>query len=203
MKKVKNCFKFSILLVSLGVLFFSSCAKSNGRANLSEFLVSPYTADTEYTLKGPNGEISGKAYVSSDNGVQITFSSPDVFDGMTVENSIDGELGNIYFTYYGMRLPLPDKSLQKVNLLLSLFSGNMHTTVATLGRDAFEDVTPEELSGTDIQDISSAKKCTFKIHGSDTLCTVIYDCVSGNPYSISASDSQNSAEVKFLKIKRQ
>ena len=101
MKKVKNCFKFSILLVSLGVLFFSSCAKSNGRANLSEFLVSPYTADTEYTLKGPNGEISGKAYVSSDNGVQITFSSPDVFEGMKILSTASSGTSTLHITECG------------------------------------------------------------------------------------------------------
>lgn len=204
MRKIKILLKISLFLV-FAVLssVLSSCAKTNGKTALCEFLSKEYTAEVEYSLEGENGSISGTAIVSYNDGVQITFSSPDVFEGMTVENTVGGKLGNIYFTYYGMRLPLPDKSLQKVNLLLSLFSGNMQTSLATLGRSSFSDANEEELKLISVQDVNSAKKCTFTYDDNESYCTVIYDPTSGKPYRFAVSDGENNATLTFLKIKTQ
>lgn len=190
----------AVLLLCISGLF--SCAANNGKEKLSELMYSDYTAEISF-LMTENGEtFEGNATVSKADKVTLSFTSPELLGGLSVESDENGESGILQFTYYGMRLPLPYGTLGKVNLLLSMFSKEMAGEIASLPQKSIEDHTETGGLRSENTEKLAPKKCTFTHYDGKTECTLIYDSYSGYPLFCEMNDGQKTVAVNFGKIKQ-
>ena len=102
----------SVVPAIMTMLIAGSCSADSGIDRLTELLYSQgYSAEFDFSLAG-NGDdtIEGSAVASKQDTVNIAFSSPEAFEGLSVESNENGEADILMFNYYGMKIPLPDGS---------------------------------------------------------------------------------------------
>ena len=170
------------------LLCLTSCSQHNdgGKQKLKEVLYGNFTADITYAFSSEDTELSGEAkIIKEDTGVTVEFLTPEALAGVTAQSGEDGLGDTLTFEYYGMRIPLPQGALTKMNLLLSLFSGDTASAVTELPDTAILPIS-EELSETENGiEPDSLRMCTVPLScGGEAL--LIFDSNSGYPVSFSA-----------------
>lgn len=174
------------------LVLLQGCAADTGIDRLSELMYSEYCADVDFVLSDGTENIEGKATVTKGETVKIAFMSPECFEGMTVENDGNGQTGNVYFTYYGMKVPLPENAFTKINLVMSFFSDETAMAVSSLPKKEIFDM-PEYSQDKNI----SAKKCVFTTSGGETSVCLVYNATDGSPLEYSARNGIYTADIKF------
>lgn len=165
-------------MAGVSVLLCSCAQKSNEKQKLKEVLFGEYRAEIRYAFSSEGEELSGEATVTKGDTTTVTFHSPDSLSDVTAQSGADGLTDTITFEYYGMRVPLPQGALTKMNLLLSLFSGETAAAVTELSGDAFR---AAEISA----DGAELFSCTVPLSCGGSAVLVV-DKNSGYPVSFSA-----------------
>lgn len=199
-EKIKAFVSAAVISVSaITMLCTVSCTENQGTDRLSAFLYSPeYSAEFDFILDGSEEALSGSASAVKKENVCLTFSSPDAFEGLSVESGENGESDTLMFGYYGMKAPLPKGALTKINLILSFFSDETASALSSLPRGAVVDC---ELPDGDFADTVVPKSCVFETNGGNTVCTLIFDAASGLPMQYKAESEGMCATMMFTGIK--
>ena len=158
----------------------SSCARSDGgKQKLKDALFGDYQAEIHYSFSSEGEELSGEATITKGENTTVLFHTPDALSDVTAQSGGDGFADTITFEYYGMRIPLPQGALTKMNLLLSLFSGETAAEITDLPSSAFLPVSASD------ENTGELFSCTVPLScgGSATL---VADKNSGYPVSFSA-----------------
>lgn len=195
--KIKKAKCVGAVICVVAAVIVCGCAADNGMDRLTELLYSDYCTEIDFVLSDGAMLLEGSAQVTKTAGenVKISFLSPEEFAGMTVESGGDGQSGNLYFSYYGMRLPLPDNALTKVNLVMSFFSDETALALSSLRKSEITDF-PDYSENSDVK----AKRCCFNTFAGDVSACVIYDASGGTPLEFSAASGIYTAQVVFKKI---
>lgn len=209
-----------LLLVPLTLLpplLFGGCTVDPGRRALADLLyANSYAAsfsflltdtadggadtggaDTDYvgekTLDG-----AANAVKNAESGaVSLSFSAPETLNGVSVESRPDGKADTLMFGYYGMRAPLPDRVLTKLNLILSFFSDETASAVSALPAGAVEAFPDENGLFPD-----AVPKCVrFETDGGGTVAVLVYDAATGLPLLYTAECGGMRAQLRFEKFK--
>lgn len=197
-KKIKTLFLFC---AAMCVIFTMSCSSEDGRGKLSETLYADYTADISFSMSENGQTLDGRATVSKGDKCVITFAAPDALEALSVESDENGESGILQFSYYGMRLPLPDGALGKINLLLSAFSREMTGNIVSVPKKNIVDYEDDLLKSDMASTQSKLKKTEFLHHDGKTQCVLIYDSLTGHPVSLQMNDGVKNIDIWFEKIK--
>lgn len=189
----------SVVPAIMTMLIAGSCSADQGLDRLTELLYSQgYSAEIDFSLTGNGSDIiKGSAVVSKQDTVNISFSSPEAFEGLSVESNENGEADILMFNYYGMKIPLPDGALTKINLLLSFFSDEAASCLSSLPHGSVKDC---DMPEGNFPDTAVPKSCIFEL-GDDIVCTLIFDAASGVPMQYTAVSGDISATINFTKIK--
>lgn len=171
------------------------CTADRGMGRLTELLYSDYCAEINFVLSDGTSKLEGTANVQKSDSVKISFLSPAELSGMTVESGADGQSGNLFFNYYGMKVPLPQNALTKLNIALSCFSDETALALESLPKKEISDVLYDSSNGS-----INAKTCCFKTAGDSISARMTYDSLSGVPLEFSGSDGVFTAEIYFKKI---
>ena len=195
-KNTVNCFlKISIAaMLAAGSVFVQGCAANNGVEKLTDIMYSQYAAEISFSLSDGTDAIEGNAVATKGDTVKISFLSPQSFEGMTIESDGMGGTGNIFFTYYGMRVPLPETIFTKLNLLMSFFADDTAVTIGALPQKEIHDLQYQAADET-----AEAKKCTFLTCG-DISAELVYNPADGMPLEYSAALGIYTANIKFDNI---
>ena len=107
-----------LLLVPL----LASCSDTAGKKTLCQTLFSPYTAEIEFAFDKDGASVCGRARLTRGKTVRIDILSPDPFTGISAEMSADDRAELISLSYSGIKAALPKNTLDKLDLMLSLFA---------------------------------------------------------------------------------
>ncbi len=160
----------------LPTLLLVSCENNTSKKELCEKLFSYYELNAEYSLcDGANEVFSGELSVKKDEMIRMEFASPDELSGVCVESDEFSQPDIITFSYYGIRIPLPDRLLSKLNLMFSIFSDNIPEKISALDSKGFERCDEGE---------KAFLKCSFT--DGDTAYSVLFEKDSGVPAEFTA-----------------
>lgn len=182
---------FSVLLL-IPCILLSSCSHDNGKKKLLELLFSDvYSTEFGFTISRDGEEkLSGNAVAIKDKSLCISFSSPEILNGLSVISDAVGNADSYTFSYYGMKAPLPSGALTDINIIMSLFSDETALSLSSLPRSA---TTEHD---------KSSHRLDFTLCG-NIKASLIYDTLSGDPVSFSAQTENGEIDLTFTKIKRQ
>ena len=182
---------FSVLLL-VPCILLSSCSRDNGKNKLLELFFSDvYSTEFDFTITHSGEEVlSGKACAVKDKSLCISFSSPEILNGLSVISDDIGMSDSYTFSYYGMKAPLPSGALTDINIIMSLFSDETALILSSLPRSAVK------------EHDRSSHLLEFTLCDGISAC-LIYDTLSGDPVSFSAQNENGEIKLTFTKIKRQ
>ena len=191
---------FFLSLIFTLLTFLTSCASKDGKNELCDFLLTDgYSASFDFCITENGSEkLSGSAIVSKEDTISISFSSPEVLNGLSVSSDAEALADTLIFSYYGMKAPLPSGALSDINAMLSFFSDECAVSISSLPRKAVK--TPETEM---LPDKSSGiiKELSFTDENGVETC-VIYDAATGLPIRFSDKKTDGEITITFTKIKR-
>ncbi len=198
MKKTKLLWA-AILAVFLTFMLASCSSDKSGRKELADMMFSEYTAEVDFLFEYGESSVSGTARVTKGENVRIDILSPDPYSGISVESDAADKAGVISISYSGIRADIRKDVLDKISLVLSMFSDTAASAVNCAPRDAF--LLYEEAYSSD----SMPKILPYEAHFSagDTDFIYIYDSLSGTPLDMYAKTGNASAQIKIKKFKLQ
>lgn len=177
-----------ILILPLLLACLVACSYG-GTSLLCENLFCDYDMKVCYTIKSGGDILSGEASVNKDDGVTLELLSPDIFGGITIKSE-ENSPQTISFSYYGIDAKLPQGSLSKINLLLSLFSDKIPSRLSAPGgceKSAVDGYTVAE------NKVDTAYRADFASDGIEY--SVVYDSITGIPYEMSAVSGDTSVSA--------
>lgn len=182
-----------LLLVPL----LASCSDTAGKKTLCQTLFSPYTVEIEFAFDKDGASVCGRARLTRGKTVRIDILSPDPFTGISAEMSADDRAELISLSYSGIKVALPKNTLDKLDLMLSLFADRAASCVEKMPAKAFE---PCEDVYT-VEGLAEVKPYKVSYTYADVQVLLVYDCKTGTPLDICAKTDGSAAEVKITKFK--
>ncbi len=190
-KGLINIKKIVAVFLILPLVLMCSCDNSKSKKELCDRLFSDYTLNAEYSLIENDSEVfSGALNVTKGDIITAEFLSPEDLSGVRIESDEYSQPDIITFSYYGIRIPLPDKLLSKLNLMFSAFSNNIPERISGLASDGFEVIT---------ENGEEMLKCIFQ-NGSTTH-SVIFEIGSGIPKIFTAQNGNISFTAKIKEFR--
>ena len=111
--------------------------------------------------------------------------------------SADDRAELISLSYSGIKAALPKNTLDKLDLMLSLFADRAASCVEKMPAKAFE---PCEDVYT-VEGLAEVKPYKVSYTYADVQVLLVYDCKTGTPLDIFAKTDGSAAEVKITKFK--
>ncbi len=164
-----------VLVLSFALVSCNSEKKE--LSNLSDYLITGYSAELEYSVTTGSGEITGTASVCrgvSDGNVTLNISSPPPYGGICAKYSATSLPEVIEITYEGITLDVPKEAFARMNTAMALFTDDFAMTLLRLPKDSVMDYPDSELRSVD-----------FNYNGSDV--SMRYDSESCEPKSFTVS----------------
>ena len=191
----KRIFLFPIIF--LICISLTSCTYDRGKGKLCELLFSDgYSAHFDFSITEDGKEILlGSAFAEKENGLCISFSSPEILSGLTVSCDSGGNADTFTFNYYGMKAPLPSGALLAINDMVSFFSDEFAAEIAALPHSFAKSYDADELS-------DSLIKCISLSDDSGTEKLIAYDISTGEPVFFTVKHGGKELRLDFTKIKR-
>ncbi|MBE6622852.1 MAG: hypothetical protein E7621_01475 [Ruminococcaceae bacterium] len=191
---------FFIPLILMLFAIMTSCASKDGKNELCDFLLTDgYSAAFDFCITENGTEkLSGSAVAAKEDIISISFSAPDVLNGLSVSSDADALSDTLTFSYYGMKAPLPSGALSDINTMMSFFSDECAVSISSLPRNAVK--TPED--ETFYSEASGIIKELSFTNGEGVETRAIYDAATGLPLNFTAKKPDREITITFTKIKR-
>lgn len=192
-----------VFFIPLFITIFAvltSCASKDGKNELCDFLLTDgYSAAFDFSITENRSEkLSGSAVAAKDDIISISFSAPEVLNGLSVSSDANALSDTLTFSYYGMKAPLPSGALSDINTMLSFFSDECAVSISSLPKKAVKPFEDETLSS---ETSGVIKELSFT-NGDGVENFVIYDAATGLPLRFKAKKSDDEITITFTKIKR-
>ncbi len=186
---------FAVFLVML-----SACSADRaGKKTFISTLFSEFTTDVEYLITYGENTIAGDIRVTKDeNALRLDLLSPDPFTGMSVESKGAGDAYMLSIGYSGISAELPGAALDKISLLMTLFSDDTAADLEALSQKSF--VMCEEAYA--VEGLGSVTPYMVECTVGDIRYMYIYDSLTGTPIRMIAGMGENTVELKIKKFKR-
>lgn len=186
------------LLMALCALLFCSCADARaGKKELIGALFSAYTADVEFLFECDGESLSGTARVTKGDDIRIDITAPDPYAGISVQSDADDRSSVISLSYSGIRAELSKSVLDRLNLVLTVFSDAVAAELEKTASSAF--VPCEEIYT--VEGLGETSPYQVEFSRGDIRYLVIYDSVTGIPFDLCAESGGSVAEIKVKKFK--
>jgi hypothetical protein len=187
------------LAILLTFMLASCSADKSGRKELADMMFSQYTAEVDFLFEYGESSVSGSARVTRGENVRIDILSPDPYSGISVESDAADNAGIISISYSGIRADINKNVLDKISLVLSMFSDTAASAVDCAPKGAF--LIYEEAYSSDTMPKVSPYEARFSAGNTDFI--YIYDSISGTPLDMYAKTDNASAQIKIKKFKLQ
>lgn len=199
MKKVKRnvIFKVCIAIMAVAMLMSSCTANKSGRKHLERILFCDYAAEIEYVFEYKDTTLAGTGRITRGENVRFDILSPDPYTGISVQGDAADKIDTISISYSGIKADIPKSILNKLSLVLSMFSDTAANGI-------------ENAPGTAFMQSESDYSCDFlnecvpyEAHFSigKTECVYTYDSITGIPLCLCADTGEVRAEIKIKKFK--
>lgn len=193
-------FRIAVCLLSavlISITLFSCSGKENGKKELVSLMNSDYVADVEYLLEAGELSVCGEARITRNENVRIDILSPDPYTGLSVQGDALDKASVISLEYSGIKAEVPKNALEKINIILSMFSDSAATQIQGLKNDEFTE-SPDEYT---LAGHTNSIPYEVKFSKGDIEYIYIYDSVSGVPLSICAKSGGTAVQIKIKKLK--
>lgn len=156
---------------------------------LCESMASPYSAKVDFTFADENQTITGKAQIDKDDIICLVFTSPEIYNGVTVKSDYTGKADTVSFELSGIPANVPKSISSDVSLMLSLLSDKAVSKISKLNKESFSKTALASDDG------SLMNEVVFEENGVN--CKILYDSKSGRPYSIDIGNDEMSKSLVF------
>lgn len=185
------------LLTVCAVLLAACGGAPNGKKAFTDALFAAYMADVEFLFEYDGTSVAGTARVTRDDNIRIDITAPDPFTGISVQSDAADRSSIVSISYSGIKADISKSVLEKINLVLTLFSDSVAGAVEKTPAASF--LPCEEVYAIEGLSSTQAYKVEFTVGDIRYLC--VYDRVTGTPLDLCAESGGSAVEVKIKKFK--
>lgn len=155
-------------------------------------MASAYSAEVDFVFSSEETTVSGKAEIEKDDIICVLFTSPDVYNGVTVKSDCTQGADTVSFEFSGIPASVPKSISSDVSLMLSLLSDETVFRISKLNKENFSETTLTNREGSLLNEV------VFEENG--VSCKFLYDSKSGKLFSIDVGNDEMSQSLVFTRF---
>lgn len=179
------------------MILCSCTANKSGRKHLERILFSDYAAEIEYQFKFNDTSLSGNGRITREETVRLDILSPDPYTGISVQGDISDKIETVSISYSSIKADVPKNVLNKLSLVLSMFSDTASCAVENANTSDFVK-SESEYSPDFLNECVPYEVCFMQ---GETEYIYTYDSITGIPVYICAKTKDLSVDIKIKKFK--